>query len=188
VQRRLEHVDDVIAGFAATPATEYALGSRHVGAIGTPVAVREARFSGRVGNGSCTVCHTHVSSFDLNESVPAVGWVKIRVAPLAGAPGVQSASFLLPDGEDPRPAGFAFGPTIEVSAGSDFDARDELFDGTQYIPAEPGHWFVATQTQVKGQAYQGYSSRELGLQRFFDVKVGEVLDFSEAPISFSLKK
>ena len=186
VQRRLENVDQVVAGFAAQ--TEYAIGSREVGSIGVPEKVTEPRFKGRIGNGSCTVCHTHVSNFDLGEPVSQVGWVKVKVAPLAGVPNPQPVAFLLPDGKDPTPAGFAFGPTVDVAAGAGFDSNEELFDGTQLIPAEPGHWFVAMQTTVNGQTYQGYSAKEFGMQRFFDVKAGEVIDFSQSPISLELKK
>lgn len=188
VQRRLEHIDEVIAGFASKPATEYALGSRGQGAIGVTTKVTEPRFGGRIGNGSCTVCHTHVSNFDLGEPVQQVGWVKVKVAPLKGVITPMPVSFLLPDGKDPIPAGFAFGPTVDVAAGADFDSHDELFDGTQLIPAEPGRWFVAMQTTVNAQPYQGYSAKELGMQRFFEVKAGEVIDFSQSPMTLELQK
>ena len=188
VQRRLENIDTVMAGFAASPPTEYALGSRHQGAMGVTTAVRDERFGGRIGNGSCTVCHSHVTVFDVGEAAAQVGWVKIRTARLAGVPNPQPVAFLLPDGKAPRPTGFAIGPTVDVTEGYDFDTRDELHDGTQLIPAEPGSWFAATQTSVNGQAFQGYSAKEFGMQRFFQVREGEVLDFTDEPIVLTPQK
>lgn len=185
VQRRLENADAIVAGFKAKPATTYALGSMQTGSIGVPTAVKDTRFGGRIGNGSCTVCHSHVSVFDEGQPATEVGWIRVAFKAPKGLPNAQPVAFALPDGKDPLPAGFAFGPTVDTGAGSDFDTNDALFDNTMLVPAKPGSWFVALQTELDGQKYQGYSAREFGLQRFFDVKAGEVIDFTQTPIEIT---
>jgi hypothetical protein len=93
--------------------------------------------------------------------------------------------FALPDGKDPRPAGFGIGPFVESTAGDDYDRREELFTGEFYVPAAPGRWFIALQTSANGVAYQGYGAQGLGAQWFVDVKAGEVSDLSSAPITLT---
>ncbi len=181
VQRRLEHLDDVAAGFAARPATEWALGSTGATALGPKPD--NARFKGRIGNGSCTVCHTHVSTFDLNEPAQSVGWVKVKVAAPAEVPNLQGVALLLPDSQMPIPGGFAIGPTVDTAAPRDFTTRAELFDGTAIIPADPGVYFVAVQATVDGKTWLGYLPREFGKQWFIEVKAGVMLDVSDAPIA-----
>lgn len=185
VQRRLENTQATVAAFASKPATTYALGSLQVGSIGVPSTVSDTRFGGRIGNGSCTICHSHVSVFDEGQPAAEVGWIRVAYKAPRGVPNVQPVAFALPNGKDPIPAGFAFGPTIDAAAGADFDTKAELFDNTMLIPAKPGSWFVALQTELGGQKYQGYSAAALGLQRFFDVKAGEVIDFSQTPIELT---
>jgi len=161
VQRRMEHLDETTGDFSV--------------ALGT-------RFNGRIGNGSCTVCHTHVSTFDLGEPAANVGWVKVRISAPKEVPNLQGVALLLPDSATPIPGGFAIGPTVDVAAPRDFPTRDELFDGTAIIPAEPGVYFVAAQSQVDGKTWQGYLPREFGKQWFLTVTAGQLLDVSESPI------
>ena len=182
VQRRLENTESVMAGLSARPATEYAIGSRGLSAMGVARTAPTDRFGGRIGNGSCTVCHTHVSVFDLNEPAQNVGWVKGRITFPKDLPNLQTVAFLLPNGENPRPAGFSIGPFVDSAAPRDFMTRDELYDGTFMIPAEAGRWFVAVQSTVDGKKWQGYLPRELGTQWFLDVKPGVVHDVTSSPI------
>jgi hypothetical protein len=178
----MKNIDAVMAGLNARPATESAIGSQAMGALGVPQVRSDSRFSGRVGNGSCTVCHTHVSSFDLKEPAPEVGWVKVKALPIEGAPNVSPIAFLLPSGENPIPGGFGIGPYIDADAPRDFFSRDELYTGTMLIPAAPGTYFVALQSDVGTQKYQGYSAKEMGMQHFVEVKAGRVIDMTGAPI------
>ncbi len=188
VQRRLDNLDATVQGFAARPATEYSLGSHDRGAMGVRGDPVDPRFGGRVGNGSCTVCHTHVSSFDLGEPAAEVGWVRGRALPIQGAPNAQPIAFLLPEGADPIPAGFGIGPYVEAATPRDFFKHEELYDGTFVVPAAPGTYFVALQANEAGRKYEGYSARELGLQRFITVKAGVMTDLSDAPITLSPAK
>ena len=179
VQRRLENMNAVKEGFKA--GTEWSLGSRGVGAMGVPTPVTDARFGGRVGNGSCTVCHTHVSTLDEGATAD-VGWLKVRVKSPASIPNLQPVAFALPDGKDPIPTGFAIAPYIDSEAGYDFDVNEALFKGEYFIPASPGRWFVAVQASSEGTEYQGYAAQGLGAQWFVDVKAGTVADLTAAPI------
>lgn len=182
VQRRMEHSAEVMADFAARPARISALGSQDQGAMGITSPQLDTRFGGRIGNGSCTVCHTHVSVFDEQGAAAAVGWVRGRVKKSAQIPNLQPLALLLPDGENPIPAGFSIGPFVDTTEGREFMLRDELYDGTFMIPAAPGRWFVATQTTFEGKTWQGYLPNALGAQWFLDVKAGEVLDVTDVEI------
>jgi len=184
VERRLKNLEAVQAQFAEKK--QYALGSQGVGAMGVATVQRDARFGGRIGNGSCTVCHTHVSLFDEDPSTTLnVGWIRGRARPIEGVKNAMPLVFALPDGRDPIPPGSGTGPFFDSAAGDDFDRRDDLFTGEFYVPAAPGRWFVALQTSVNGVAYQGYGAQGLGAQWFVDVKAGEVSDLSSAPITLT---
>ncbi len=182
VERRLGQLQTVMAGFQARPATEWAFGSQHEGSMGVPAAQVDTRFGGRLGNGSCTVCHTHVSVFDAAEAPARVGWVRGKIKIPTEVPNLQPIGFLLPDGKDAIPAGFGIGPFIDAAAPRDFDTRDELFDGTFLIPAEPGTWFVALRAQVGETLWQGHLPNAVGAQWFLEVKEGQLLDVSEVAI------
>jgi len=184
VERRLMNMPGVQSQFAEKK--QYALGSQGVGAMGVDTVQRDARFGGRIGNGSCTVCHTHVSLFDEDPNTTlGVGWIRGRYRPIEGVKNAMPVVFALPDGKDPRPAGFGIGPFVESTAGDDYDRREELFTGEFYVPAAPGRWFIALQTSANGVAYQGYGAQGLGAQWFVDVKAGEVSDLSSAPITLT---
>lgn len=186
VERRMKNVDAIATGLTARPATESSIGAQAVGSLGIGATPKsDPRFGGRVGNGSCSVCHTHVSTFDLGEKAEEVGWVKVKAAPVKGAPNLVPVAFLLPDGPNPIPAGFGLGPYVDAAAARDFDAKDAMFDGTMMIPAKPGSYFVAIQTDVGATKYQGYSAREFGKQWFVDVKAGKVADLADVPIALS---
>jgi len=182
VDRRLRDVEAVQAGFAARPATESSLGSQSLGSMGVQRETIDPRFGGRVGNGSCTVCHTHVSSLDAGEPVPDVGWIRGRFLPIPGVPNALPTVFALPADRAVPPGGFAIGPPIAPDAPRDFYARDALYDGTFVVPAVPGTYFVAMQVVADGTTYGGYSARELALQWFVEVEPGLVTDISAYPI------
>ena len=180
VMRRLQDLDGLESGLAARPATETMLGSTGIGALGVSSPRSDPRFGGRIGNGSCTICHTHVSAYDLNEEPDAVGWVRGRAAPMQGVPNPQPIAFLLPDGKNPTPGGFGIGPFVDATAPRDFYTDNSLYDGTFFFPAPAGRYFVALQTSINNVTYQGYSSREFGTQWFIDIKAGEVVDLPYA--------
>lgn len=183
VQRRLDDLQGTQAAFAAK--TEVSFGSASRGAMAVPEVRRDERFGGRIGNGSCTVCHTHVSIFDEGAAPAEVGWIRGRFKSPRGVPNALPLGFALPDGKDPIPTGFAIGPWVDTEAGDDFDTRDALYSNEFYVPAAPGRWFVALQASVDGQAYQGYGAQGLGAQWFVDVKAGTVADLTSAPIELT---
>jgi hypothetical protein len=180
VERRLNNTDAVAAGF--TDGTEYALGSAGINALGVPKA-RAFSSDGRIGNGSCTVCHSHVTE---PPAVP-LGFIRGRHLPVPGIPNAQPIAFALPDGKDPRPAGFGIGPFVPPTAARDFYNDETLYDGTFVIAVPPGRYFIALQTSFGGKDYEGYSARELGLQRFVDVAAGEEVDLTDSPIELRPK-
>lgn len=182
VERRLQNADAVAAGFAARPATEVAFGSHAVGALGVTSMHREPRFEGRVGNGSCTVCHTHLSNLEAGEALPEIGWIRGRFLPIEGVTTALPTVFALTSVEATEPpGGFAVGPSIPPDASRDFFKSDR-FDGTFLIPVEPGRYFVALRATANGNTYQGYAARELLQPWFVDVSAGLVTDTSEFPI------
>jgi hypothetical protein len=182
VQRRLEHGPEVMEELNARPARAWAFGSTGVGALGITGRQTDTRFGGRIGNGSCTVCHTHVSVFDEGGEAAPVGWVRGRVKPSREVPNLQPIALLLPDGPNPLPGGFSIGPFVDSAASRDFMNDAALFDGTFVIPAAAGRYFVATQSDVDGVTWQGYLPNTVGAQWFLDVKAGELIDVSAVPI------
>lgn len=182
VDRRLRMAEEVAAAMAARPATEHALGSAALGSMGVPSPRRDARFGGRLGNGSCTVCHTHLSNADDGTAMPEVGWIRGRFAPVEGVPSPLPTVFALssPDASAP-PGGFGIGPEIPCDAPRDFH-EDAARDRTFLVPVAPGSWFIAARTRIDGVDYQGYAARELLQPLFVDVAAGEVTDMSDLPI------
>jgi hypothetical protein len=182
VERRLNEAEAVAAGMAARPATEHALGSHAAGAMGVPEARIDPRFEGRIGNGSCTVCHTHRSTSDLGAPLPEIGWIRGRFLPIEGVTSPLPTVFALSDttGEIP-PGGFGIGPAIPADAPRDFFTRDD-HDRTFLIPVEPGRYFVAMSLEANGTTYQGYAARELLQPWFVDVTAGLVTDTTAFPI------
>ncbi len=55
----------------------------------------DPRVGGRVGNGACTICHTHASRFDVPESVEEKGWIRGRLAEVPGVPNPLPTVFAL---------------------------------------------------------------------------------------------
>ncbi|MDQ3034936.1 MAG: hypothetical protein M3Y87_21185 [Myxococcota bacterium] len=183
VDRRLRDAEGVAAGLTARPATERSLGSHALGSLGVRAESIDPRFGGRIGNGSCTICHTHVSTLDLpGEPAPEIGWIRGRFRALPGVPSAMPTAIALSGDASTPPGGFGIGPPIAVDAPRDFFAREELFDRTFLVPAVPGEYFVALQLETNGTRYGGYSARELGLQWFVRVEPGLVTDMSAYPI------
>lgn len=186
-QRRMQNAKDVADELNARPAKTWAFGSTGVGALGVTTKQLDTRFGGRIGNGSCTVCHTHVSIFDEGGTTEPLGWIKGRIAKSKDVPNLQPIAFALPDGANPIPGGFGLGPWVDPAETRNFMTRDELFDGTFMIPAKPGTYFVATQADVDGVTWQGYLPNGIGAQWFFEVKAGELVDVSSVPIEMKPK-
>ncbi|MFT3709910.1 MAG: hypothetical protein QM817_19950 [Archangium sp.] len=186
-QRRMQNAQQVAEELNARPAQTYAFGSTGVGALGITTKQVDTRFGGRIGNGSCTVCHTHVSIFDEGGTIEPIGWIKGRIAKSKDVPNLQPIAFALPDGANPIPGGFGLGPYVDTAESRDFMQRSELFDGTFVIPAKPGRYFVATQADVDGVTWQGYLPNGVGAQWFFEVKAGEMVDVSSVAIEMKPK-
>lgn len=181
VERRLQEAEALRDAFAARPASEHALGSRMAGAMGVPERFVDPRFGGRIGNGSCTVCHTHLAADDAGETPAEVGWIRGTFARIPGVPNPLPVVLAISPDPDVAPGGFAVGAPIPYDASRDFFEQDE-HDGTFLLPALPGEYFVVLQTSAEGRAYQGYSARELGMQWFVRVEPGVVVDMSAYPI------
>lgn len=181
VERRLMEAEDVAAAMAARPATERAFGSHAIGSMGVPERITDARFGGRIGNGSCTVCHTHVSNADDGAAMPEIGWIRGRFLPIDGVETALPTVFALSDDLTQPPVGFGIGPEIPADAPRDFSTTS-TYDGTFLVPTPPGSWFIAMRLQANGADYQGYAARELLQPMFVDVVAGEVTDMSAFPI------
>jgi len=195
VERRFREIDQVRTGFEAQPPTEYAFGSTFPWAMGTGDGYRIETFGGRVGNGSSSFCHSHVSLFDLPTPPELdVGWIRGRFAVEDEIPDPAPYFFAMPStSKDAKPAGIAVGLAVPAEAPRDFYDRDEYFNNEFLITAAPGSYFVAgvLSTGEDGDGllgtkkYKGYSRRLFGLPRYYTVEAGKVADIRDQPILLS---
>lgn len=156
-------------------------GARHVGAIGTPEPYRDPRFEGRIGNGSCTMCHTRLTAHDDlsgSSDVLEVGWIRGTMVLPEDVPNPVPALFALPD-PDGRPQGFLLG-RMNWEQHLDGDPVPVPAPGSEIeylIPATPGRLFVAGRILVGDEIdYQAYLPTTLGPPRYIEVVAGEVAD------------
>jgi hypothetical protein len=139
-------------------------------------------FEGRIGNGSCTVCHTALTAFDSDAVAPKeVGYVRFRFEQPEGVD-TPFPVFLGLDGPEPeeRPAGLNVGP---------LRIRDRMTtdDGisTTVLALEPGRWFVVGQldggTTAPEISQSTYMPNSIGAPRFLDVEAGRITDVTDSP-------
>jgi hypothetical protein len=169
-------------------------GARFVGAIGTPEPYRDPRFDGRVGNGSCTLCHTRLSAHDDpsgDSDVLEVGWIRGTMILPEGVPNPAPNLFALPD-PDARPEGFMIG---RVNWDQDLDPEPlapyaEGAEVEYLIPSTPGLVFVAGRIGVDDRVdYSAYLPQTLGPPRYIEVRAGEIADITAGrPLEFVPEK
>ncbi|MFK7985150.1 MAG: hypothetical protein AB8I08_03890 [Sandaracinaceae bacterium] len=187
VRARLEDAAGVSERLAQSPPDETMLGVHFVGATGVDEPIRDARFGGRIGNGSCTLCHTRLDVFDADvfdadvQPVAEVGWVRGTYRAPEGVDNPMPVFFALPEDSTSPPGGFLVGRVAWT--GESPAAPSRPGDAVEYlVPTIPGRWFIAAQVlDGEGVRLQGYTARELGMQRFLDVRAGEVTDITDSP-------
>jgi hypothetical protein len=179
VERRMNEIEEVYLALQA--GTESFLGARFVGQRGVTTPITDVRLGGRVGNGSCTLCHSHRTVYDVaGGEAPAVGWIRGRyLAP--DVPNPQPVVFALTEAsEDARPDGFALGAPIPPTAARDFDHRHENYDGSFVVQAKAGDYFVALDASggehgpLKDKICKGHLGGTFGIPQFVPVEVGMV--------------
>ncbi len=179
VERRLADVEALSQRLAARPPQDHMLGARHVGALGTSEPVTDPWLGGRIGNGSCTLCHSALSTFDAGRPAAPIGWVHVRYRRPTNIETPMPLFFVLPDTEDgTRPESFLLSivqaeglPALTIDA--------PVVDA--WIPSPPGSWFIAGRITRGGETMLStYTAREMGMPRFIDVREGQVADISEA--------
>ncbi len=195
--RRFEHLEEVYAGLHADPPTQYVLGSTFPWAMGIDERYRIETFGGRVGNGSCSFCHTHVSAFDSPESrTEPIGWIRGRFVVDGDVPDPAPYFFAMPSTkEGEKPVGLSIGLDVPAEAPRDFYLSDAYYDGTYLLAAPPGRYFVAGTistgddgTGLLGdKEYRGYTKRWFGLPRYFEVAAGMVTDATDVPVRLRLQ-
>lgn len=173
-----EAVADAIAAGELQP-----FGARFEGALGTPASRFDPRFEGRVGNGSCTICHTRLSAFDDpsgESAVAEVGWIRGRMVLPEGVPNPMPNLFALP-GQESTPRGFRIGR---------LEWEQDLYRDPNPAPAEgetvefmiattPGLHFVAGRIGIgDGVDYSAYTAKTIGPPRYIDVKAGQIADIT----------
>jgi hypothetical protein len=183
VERRLADVEGLSRRLAARPAEDHMLGARYVGALGTSERVTDPWLQGRLGNGSCTLCHTALSTYDAGREAAPVGWVHVRYRRPAAVEAAMPLFFVLPDAEEgSRPESFLL--SVVQAPGLPAFTPDEPFSDA-WIPAPPGSWFVAGQITRGGvPTHSTYTARELGMPRFIEVREGEVADITDAVLEW----
>ncbi len=187
VQRRMENAE-ALAGSMEDELGFGALwnGARNVGERG----IQEEGYGGRIGNGSCTLCHTALRRSDrAGGHDAAVGFVRLRYVAPEETPNPFPVFVALPEANpDSIPAGFAIGQTsVTPSWGEQVDAR--TYD--LLMPAEPGRWFIAGQLfggELGARAndkWETYLAKGLfDRPRFIDVRAGEITDIRNVPLVF----
>jgi tetratricopeptide (TPR) repeat protein len=180
VERRLADVEGLHTRFDVRPAQDHMLGARYRGAIGTPEEVSDPYFGGRVGNGSCTLCHTALGAPDAGLPNAEVGWVRIRYARPEGTHTAQPVFFALPSDSDREaiPVGFSIG-VVRNDVFGPYDPDAPFLD--TWIQAPAGSWFIAGNIIRNEEATAlAYTAKEFGMPRYIDVRVGEVADITDA--------
>lgn len=189
VQARLDMGPEVAA--AAIAAGELRpFGARFAGALGTSESFVDPRFEGRVGNGSCTMCHTRLGAFDDasgSSSSVEVGFIRGRMSLPKGVPNPMPNLFALP-GRDSTPNGFQIARIEwEQDASKEPLPAPEPGSTVEYmIATTPGLHFVAGRIGVDDRVdYDAYTARTIGPPRYIEVKAGQIADITASePMEF----
>ncbi len=189
VQARLdmgpEAVAEAIAAGELRP-----FGARHAGALGTTESFVDPRFGGRIGNGSCTMCHTRLGAFDDpsgSSSSVEVGFIRGTMRLPKGVPNPMPNLFALP-GQDSTPKAFQIA-RIEWNQDESHEPLPAPEPGSvvEYmIATPPGLQFVAGRIGVDDRIdYDAYTARTIGPPRYIEVKAGQIADITASePMEF----
>lgn len=182
VQARLDRIDALQEGLTAAPPTEWAYGAGWLGARGITEEQTLEGFAGRIGNGSCTLCHTALTAHDAaTVEDEAVGWVRFRWEAPEGID-TPFPVFLGLDGPEPvdPPAGLSVGQVL-------VDERTTSADGlyTTTMALEPGRWFVVGAIDAGPDrpelSQSTYLPSPIGTPRYIDVEAGQITDLTDSP-------
>lgn len=145
-------------------------------------------FEGRIGNGTCTLCHTRLTEGDrVGGEVRPTGWVRVRYERPADIQRPFSIFVALPEADDKaQPVGISLGQPRLEAWGKQLDERTyEVL-----VPSPPGSWFIAGRVQggAGGERsavrYGTYTGKAFGLPRFVDVRAGEITDITGVTLKF----
>ena len=156
---------------------------RFAGALGTSESFVDPRFEGRVGNGSCTICHTRLGAFDDlggDSSTVEVGFIRGTMVLPEGVPNPMPNLFALP-GQDSTPKAFQIG-RIQWDQDQSRDPLPAPEPGSEIeymIATPPGLQFVAGRIGVDDRVdYKAYTARTIGPPRYVEVKAGQIADIT----------
>jgi len=182
VLARLETGSEAVAKAIAAGELQ-PFGARYAGALGTSETFVDPRFGGRVGNGTCTVCHTRLSAFDDpsgSSTTVEVGFIRGTMVLPPKVPNPLPNLFALP-GRDETPTAFQIG-RIQWDQDQSAEPLPPPTAGAEVeyvIAVPPGKHFVAGRIGVDGRVdYTAYTARTIGLPRYVEVRAGQVADIT----------
>ncbi|MCA9680589.1 MAG: hypothetical protein KC457_00205 [Myxococcales bacterium] len=182
VQARLDMGPEAVAEAIAAGELQ-PFGARFAGALGTTESFVDPRFEGRVGNGSCTICHTRLGAFDDlggDSSTVEVGFIRGTIVLPEGVPNPMPNLFALP-GQDSTPKAFQIG-RIQWDQDQSRDPLPAPEPGSEIeymIATPPGLQFVAGRIGVDDRVdYKAYTARTIGPPRYVEVKAGQIADIT----------
>ena len=179
---QFDRLDSRRDGLSGQPSTDVPFGAAWLGARGADDTAELPGFGGRIGNGTCTVCHTGLSAYDADTvAAREMGYVRFRYEKPAEID-TPFPVFLGLDGPEPEepPAGLTVGQ-LQVGDRS-IDNGDGTF--TAVLPLEPGRWFVVGEIDTgpeNGLVLTTYMRNGIGAPRYLDVEAGMITDFTDGP-------
>ena len=185
VQERRDRIEDLQEGLVAEPPTDWAFGGAWRGARGVTGERSLEGYGGRIGNGSCTICHTALTTRDADPAgaveAAEVGWVRFRWEAPEGID-TPFPVFLGLDGPEPEepPAGLSVGQVLVDGR----TTRDEdLYTTTMAL--QPGRWFVVGAIDPGPDrpelAQSTYLPTAIGSPRYVEVEAGRITDVTDSP-------
>lgn len=188
LQTRLENAESLMESFLVNDPNAPRLGAGWIHS--QPAEPLIPGFEGRIGNGTCTLCHTRLREADrIGGLEPVIGWARLRYDTPPEIRNPFPVFVALPD-PDPEatPVGFSIGQ-------SDLDQWSRQVDSDTYevlLPVEPGSWFIAGQLfggelgEHSALRFETYTSKRFfGLPRFVDIRAGHVTDLTSTPLRFT---
>ncbi|NVB41091.1 hypothetical protein G6O69_24845 [Pseudenhygromyxa sp. WMMC2535] len=184
VQARLDMGPEAVAEAIAAGELQ-PFGARFEGALGTSESFVDPRFEGRIGNGSCTICHTRLGAFDDpsgDSSSVEVGFIRGTMLLPEGVPNPMPNVFALP-GQDSTPKAFQIS-RIEWDQDISSEPLPAPEPGSEVeymIATPPGLQFVAGKISVdQRDDYKAYTARPIGPPRYIEVRAGEIADITDS--------
>ena len=184
--RRMEEAEELAESMEGVPS----FGAMWKGARTVDDKREQAGFAGKIGNGSCTLCHTKRSIAEMpGGETEEVGFVRLRYRAPEDVPNPFPLFVALPSSSaDDIPEGFAIGQTsFDPVWGEQID--DNTFD--LLLPVKAGNWFIAGQIsggelgEHSGKRFETYLSKGVfNRPRFIDVRAGEITDIRNSLLVF----